>query len=136
MIFNRPVFLHSPPVRCYNSDRGSILVRPVHAERQSLSRRPACLHKDPTPSAHREELSRLRGAESFVDTKPNLTGPSCKELPGPGGVARYPDRVVWTLLPNMLIRSTAVAFLHVTNTALPRQLLSLSTLPIGSSLLS
>ena len=55
-IFSRPVFLHSPPVRCCNTGRWPILIRPVRAERQSPSRRPACLHKDPIPLAHREEL--------------------------------------------------------------------------------
>ena len=60
----------------------------------------------------------MRAAESSVDAKPNLTGPSCMELPELGEAARFPDRVVWTLLPNMLVRSAAVAFLHVVNTAL------------------
>ena len=69
----------------------------------------------------------MRGAESSVDVKPNFTGPSCKEQPGLDRVARYPDRVVWTLLPNMLVRSAAVAFLHVANTALHQQLLSRSS---------
>ena len=56
VIFIRPVFLHSPLVRCRNPGRRPFLVRPVRAERQSLSRRPACLHRDPIPSAHRGEL--------------------------------------------------------------------------------
>ena len=51
-------------------------------ERQSLSYRLARLHGDLIPSAHREELPRLRSAESFVDAKLNLTKPSFKELPG------------------------------------------------------
>ena len=72
----------------------------------------------------------MRGAESSVDAKPNLTGPSCKELPALDRVARYPDRVVWTRLPNMLVRSAAVAFLHVANTALHQQLLSRPSNPL------
>ena len=56
----------------------------------------------------------MRGAETFMDAKPNPSEPSCNEQPGLDRVARYPDGVVWTLLPNMLVRSAAVAFLHVT----------------------
>ena len=69
----------------------------------------------------------MRGAESSVNAKQNLTEPSCKEQPGLGRVARYPDMVVWTPLPNMLVRSAAVAFLHVPNTALHQQLQSRSS---------
>ena len=78
----------------------------------------------------------MRGAESSVDAKPNLTGPSCREQPGLGRVALYPDRVVWTPLPNMLVLSSAVAFFHVANTALHQQLLSRSSNPLPDWLLA